>query len=154
VSRVFQETRKETHLSLTSTYPVWISETGVSGRDNNFSILSRVKLVAFMEKISRIEKKSSNNYLQIQKHLSNIFLHDRRKLRRKFPKFREDWPTKFLNPKKALAKIFPSRGGGSWPNQCLRLRQSRSTLKCNSVEVFLFAAAFHNFLNTLFLFLF
>jgi hypothetical protein len=56
VSRVFEETRKETRLSLTFTYPMWIVETDVPGRDNNFSVFCKLKSAAFMRKISRIEE--------------------------------------------------------------------------------------------------
>jgi hypothetical protein len=49
---------------------MWILETGVSSRDNNFSILFEVKLGAFMEKISRIEE----NHLIIISNFRNICL--------------------------------------------------------------------------------
>jgi hypothetical protein len=57
VFRVFGETRKETHLSLTSTHPMWILAKGVSGWRKNFSVFSELKLAASVQEISRIEEK-------------------------------------------------------------------------------------------------
>jgi hypothetical protein len=127
-SRVFGETRKETHLSLTSTYPMWILATGVSECDKNFSVFSELRLAAFVQKNLKNWRKLPNNFLQIQKKVSNIFLQNRRKLLRKclqtwvFYGLREnslisspnlekiDLPN-FSNPEKAPAKIFQSREG-------------------------------------------
>ncbi len=50
----FLKRREKKHLSLTSTNPMWILETGISGLDNNFSVFSELTLAAFMEKVSRI----------------------------------------------------------------------------------------------------
>jgi hypothetical protein len=56
MSRFFGETRKETHLSLMSTHPMWILATGVSECDRNFSVFSELKLAAVVKNVSKIEE--------------------------------------------------------------------------------------------------
>jgi hypothetical protein len=61
VPRVFGDTRKDRHLSLTSTQPICILAIGVSRCDNNFSVFCELKLAAVVQKLSEIQE----NYLTV-----------------------------------------------------------------------------------------
>jgi hypothetical protein len=54
VSRVFGDTRKERHWSLTSTDPICILAIGVSRCDNNFSVFCELTLAFVVQKLSEI----------------------------------------------------------------------------------------------------
>jgi hypothetical protein len=52
---------------------MWILETGVCGRDNNFSVFSKLNLAAFVKKISRIEENRTTQFLNPKKAPAKIF---------------------------------------------------------------------------------
>ncbi len=89
MSRAFGETRKETHLVLTSTHPIRILPTGVK-------VISR-SFTSFREPLS---SKISQESKKIVKEYSSNFGF----LRIQIPKF--------SNSEKAPIKIFRSKGGG------------------------------------------
>jgi hypothetical protein len=126
VPRVFEDTRKETHLSLISTHPMWILAVGFSRCDNNFSV------VCELQKWKKIVLYFSSNlyFLRIQRTLSNIVRQNRRKLPNKFPKCRENWPNQIFKSGESPSRSFPEQVGcatrsrGPWIVIALSIRIS------------------------------
>jgi hypothetical protein len=117
-SRVFGEKRKETYLSLTFTHPMQILATGVSECNKNFSVFFKLKLVACVQKISKIEENcliifSKLGFSSNLEKVSNTFLQNRRKLPSEFPKFGENWSTKIFKSGESLSQNFLEQVGWS-----------------------------------------